>query len=93
MQFEIGQVFDGTYPPEAADWCNSNNAHIEIVDDTRVIVANPPPPEPTYVELRLAEYPSVGDQLDMLYHDYVDGTDTWIQAITRVKNKYPKAQS
>lgn len=27
--FEIGQVFEGEYPPEAADWCNSNNAYIE----------------------------------------------------------------
>lgn len=27
--FEIGQKFDGIYPPEAAAWCNDNNAHIE----------------------------------------------------------------
>ena len=25
----IGQRFEGTYPPEAAAWCNSNNAYIE----------------------------------------------------------------
>lgn len=27
-EFEIGQVFDGRYPPKAAQWCNKNNAHI-----------------------------------------------------------------
>lgn len=32
MKFKIGQTFKGTYPPEAAVWCNANNAHIEIED-------------------------------------------------------------
>lgn len=27
-EFEIGQIFDGRYPPKAAQWCNKNNAHI-----------------------------------------------------------------
>lgn len=26
--FYIGQIFDGVYPPEAAIWCNANNALI-----------------------------------------------------------------
>ena len=26
--FEIGQTFAGEYPPEAAEWCNYNNAHM-----------------------------------------------------------------
>lgn len=45
MNFYIGQTFDGMYPPEAAAWCNANNAHIEKVNGVRTIVANPPPPE------------------------------------------------
>ena len=28
-EFYIGQIFEGEYPPEAALWCNENNAHIE----------------------------------------------------------------
>ena len=39
---------------------------------------------------RKAEYPDFGDQLDMQYHDNVDGTTTWADAIAAVKNKYPK---
>lgn len=27
-EFYIGQIFDGVYPPEAAVWCNANNAFI-----------------------------------------------------------------
>jgi len=98
MEFQIGQTFHGLYPPEAADWCNANNAYIRHVDNDDdgyvfVIVENPPPPEPTYVDLRLANYPSLGDQLDMIYHDQVDGTDTWLQAIKAVKDRYPKEQA
>lgn len=45
MEFYIGQIFDGTYPPEAAVWCNANNAHIEAGEGVYTIVENPPPPE------------------------------------------------
>ena len=44
-QFYIGQTFDKPAPPEAAAWCNNNNAHIEKVGNIRTIVENPPPPE------------------------------------------------
>ena len=30
--FEIGQIFEGTYPPEAARWCNANRARIDELD-------------------------------------------------------------
>lgn len=45
MDFYIGQTFTGMCPPEAAAWCNANNAHIEKVNGVRTIVENPPPPE------------------------------------------------
>lgn len=50
MQFYIGQTFDGMYPPEAAAWCNANNAHVEKVDGVRTIVENAKP-IPTKAEL------------------------------------------
>ena len=50
MNYKIGQVFDGIYPPEAAVWCNLNNAHIELVGDNFTIVENAPAPEPTTEE-------------------------------------------
>lgn len=39
MNFEIGQIFEKEYPPEAAEWCNENGKayieEIEPVDDVR----------------------------------------------------------
>ena len=43
-----------------------------------------------YAQYRVAAYPSIGDQLDMQYHDLVDSTTTWADAIAAVKSKYPK---
>lgn len=58
QDFYIGQVFDGIYPPEAASWCNGNNATIEEKhrEENGVryyeIVAIPEPPTPTNEEIR-----------------------------------------
>ena len=41
-----------------------------------------------YKGLRQAEYPSIADQLDTLYHN---GLDAWKAQIKTVKDKYPKA--
>ena len=43
-----------------------------------------------YAQYRAAAYPSIGNQLDMQYHDSVDGTTTWADAIAAVKTKYAK---
>lgn len=46
-----------------------------------------------YQRNRAANYPSITDQLDMLYHDIKNGTlnsGNWIQAIEAVKTEYPK---
>jgi len=43
-----------------------------------------------YKDKRRLEYPNVADQLDMIYHDALNGTTTWTDAITAVKVKHPK---
>jgi hypothetical protein len=43
-----------------------------------------------YADYRRDAYPSIGDQLDMQYHDSVNGTTTWADAIAAVKAKYQK---
>ena len=40
-----------------------------------------------YQRNRAAEYPSIPDQFDLLYHG---GMDAWKAAIQAVKDKYPK---
>jgi len=43
--------------------------------------------ETEYQRKRLAEYPSMEDQLDDIYHN---GVDEWKKTIKAVKDKYPK---
>ena len=56
---------------------------IEIVEGPDII-------EPSYQELRAAEYPSLQDQQDMQYWDQVNGTTVWRDTIEAIKTKYPK---
>jgi len=43
-----------------------------------------------YARSRATAYPSLQDQADMQFHDAVDGTTTWQDAIQAVKDAYPK---
>ena len=44
-----------------------------------------------YQRDRATAYPSIQDQLDMQYHDAVNGTTTWKDTIQAVKDANPKA--
>ena len=49
-----------------------------------------------YERKRDKEYPSIKDQLDMLYHDIESGNlsdGLWISVIKEVKNKNPKPET
>ena len=45
-----------------------------------------------YARSRKKEYPPIEDQQDMQFHDAIDSTTTWQDAIQAVKNKYPKPE-
>ena len=45
-----------------------------------------------YARNRASAFPSIGDQLDMQYHDEVDGTTTWKDAVAKVKSDNPKPE-
>ena len=50
-------------------------------------------PEPipkSYIEKRLEEYPSIPDQLDMIYWDKINQTNIWADTIGKIKADYPK---
>ena len=60
MIFEIGQIFEGKYPPEVAIWCNENNAYIEEIEPQNghrrfQIVAIPEPTAEELAEQALAK--------------------------------------
>ena len=54
QEYYIGQIFEGSYPPAAAMWCNANNAFIDVIGERRYeIKAVPPTPAPTKEEVKL----------------------------------------
>ena len=43
-----------------------------------------------YARNRATAYDSIGNQLDMQYHDLLNGTTTWKDAVAKVKADNPK---
>jgi len=43
-----------------------------------------------YQRDRAKEYPSIQEQLDLIYWDKINNTNKWEEAINAVKTKYPK---
>ena len=62
----------------------------DVAENGIGIVEGPDIHEPSYVELRASEYPSLQEQEDMKYWDEINGTTTWLDTITAIKDKYPK---
>ena len=75
----ISSIYDGTTEQEIND--NFANWKQEYLDyqPTEVVLEN-----------RKKEYPPIAEQLDMQYHDKVNGTTTWQEAIAKVKTDNPK---
>ena len=59
----------------------------DVAEQGTSIVEGPDVVEPSYVELREAEYPSYSDQFDQIYHE---GVDAWKASIQQIKDRYPK---
>ena len=69
---------DGTTTTEVVDWTAEElAAHAEAEANA-------------WKGARINAYPSTGDHFDMQYHDSVDGTTTWADAIAKVKTDNPK---
>jgi hypothetical protein len=43
-----------------------------------------------HVEPRKLAYPSIEEQLDMIFKDKMDGTDKWCELICKIKADHPK---
>ena len=62
----------------------------DVAEQGIEIVEGPNIKSPSYDRLRVAEYPSREDQLDMMYWDKINGTTTWEDTITAIKERHPK---
>lgn len=45
-----------------------------------------------YQKERAASYAKIGEQLDMIYWDQINQTQTWIDHISSVKDSFPKPE-
>lgn len=63
--FYIGQIFEGSYPPDAAVWCNANNAFIDVIGTKKYeIKAVPEPPEPTHDDIKQMRAEAYRNEVD-----------------------------
>lgn len=68
QEFYIGQVFEGSYPPAAAVWCNANNAYIEVTGDHVYEIKEVPAPlPPTHEEVAQARATAYASLIDPLH--------------------------
>jgi len=69
------------------NWISSDTKPTESEIDAEVIRLQADYDSKEYQRKRAAEYPSVVDQLDDIYHN---GIDAWKATIKATKDKYPK---
>lgn len=71
-----------------------NRLELIEADDPRRPIAVAPP---TYASRRSMAYPSLGDQLDMLWHAMDEGAmpviEPWYSTVKAVKDQYPKPEA
>ena len=83
------QNFDAGLYESWADWCNANG--YEIAENDAGYFCRKYEPQPLdYREKRQMAYPDIGEQLDVIYWDKVNGTNLWAEAVQAVKREYPK---
>lgn len=90
LNIEPTAVF--TVFPDSIDWSTTPSGKIPsesaiIAEQNRLIAVWE---SNEYQRKRARAYPPMAQQLDMQYHDSVNGTTTWLDAINAVKALYPK---
>ena len=63
---------------------NNNVVEYDLAAAEALVAAN------QYKDQRATAYPTIQEQLDLLYWDKVNGTNNWEAAIEAVKTEYPK---
>jgi len=87
---EIFIIKDGTWILKNSNGTSYKKFIQDVAEQGMSIVEGPDVVQPSYAELRAADYPSREEQLDMMYWDKINGTTTWEDTIQAIKDKYPK---
>ena len=88
----------------ACGHCQDGVEHHNARDGAHIIIGKhpedllpPPMPEPGYAAKRSANYPSIGEQLDCLWHAMDDGilpkVEPFFSKILAVKQAHPKTSN
>ena len=83
QDFSTLKWLNGTTPISQAD-IEAKQAELQVAYDAKQYQRD------RTVQPEKGGYPSIGDQMDMQYHDLVDGTTTWKDAVQAVKDAHPK---
>lgn len=73
-----------------AERANLEGKMLDVTEEGEIILIQQERPELTYKEQRAYAYPSLEEQLDMIYWDRINGTKNWENLISNVKEAYPK---
>ena len=88
---QITRLSDNASIP--ADQQNTDYAdYLQWLEEGNTAEAADVPPDPTYKELRAAEYnlKSTGEQFGMQYDDAKNSTTTWVDWQTEIKVRIPE---
>ena len=75
------------------DWFDDTPPILPADIDAEIVRLQAEEDAQEYARNRAAEYPSNGDQWDMIYKDNKNGTTTHAAAVETVKTKWPKDNS
>ena len=82
------EIHDG---PKSIPVSEENKDYLQFIQDVAEygydIVEGPDVIQPSYADLRRADYPSIEDQLDKIYHS---GVNAWKSQIKEIKDRHPK---
>lgn len=80
-------VFDNQY--ETIEWFGPDNIPTKIEVEKEIERLEEEKEKKQYQQKRAIAYPTIQDQLDILYHKGYDG---WKEIIKEVKDQYPKPE-
>ena len=82
------EIHDG---PKSIPVAEENNDYLQFIQDVAEqgydIVEGPDVVQPSYADLRRADYPPIEEQLDKIYHS---GVNAWKEQIKEIKDRHPK---
>ena len=87
VDFSLQDDGDGTF---IAEWRSAQPQPTETEIETAHAEWQADHDSKAYARARADAYAPIGDQLDMQYHDSVNGSRTWLDHIEAVKEAHPK---